>query len=79
MTKAPDYGIVTLAVDQTPLGPPFDGYNASAVTVNPSVDFGTVQLTAGQHQLTFTATGKNAASAKEETSQDATYALRVFW
>ncbi len=63
MTKAPDYGIVALAVDQTPLGQPFDGYNAGGVTVNPSVDFGTVQLSAGQHQLTFTVTGKNASSA----------------
>jgi hypothetical protein len=62
MTKAPDYGIVSLAVDQTPLGAPFDGYHAGGVTVDPSVDFGSVQLTAGQHQLTFSIIGKNSAS-----------------
>jgi hypothetical protein len=61
MTKAPDYGIVALAVDGTPLGQAFDGYNASGVTVAP-VDFGTVQLAAGPHQLAFTLTGKNPAS-----------------
>ena len=62
MTKAPDYGIVGLAVDGTALGQPFDGYNASGVMVAP-VDFGSVQLTAGAHQLTFTLAGKNPASA----------------
>ena len=61
MTKAPDYGIVTLAVDGTQLGSPFDGYNASGVTVQ-SFDYGSVQLSQGMHQLQFTLTGKNAAS-----------------
>jgi hypothetical protein len=61
MTKAPDYGIVTLVVDGAPLGQAFDSYNASGVTIAP-VDFGTVQLAAGSHQLTFTLTGKNPAS-----------------
>jgi hypothetical protein len=62
MTKAPDYGIVSLAVDGNPLGGPFDGFNAGSVTVNPSVDFGNVQLAAGSHLLTFTLTGKNSAA-----------------
>jgi hypothetical protein len=61
MTKAPDYGIVTLAVDGTPLGSPFDGYNASGVTVQ-SFDYGTVQLSQGVHQLQFNMTAKNTAS-----------------
>lgn len=63
MTKAPDYGIVALAVDKSPLGAAFDGYNASGVAVNPSVDFGSIQLSAGQHQLTFSIAGKNVAAA----------------
>ncbi len=63
MTKAPDYGIVALIVDKSPLGAAFDGYNSSGVTVNPSVDFGSIQLSAGQHQLVFTIAGKNAAAA----------------
>jgi hypothetical protein len=61
MTKAPDYGIVTLAVDWTPLGSPFDGYDASGVTVQ-SFDYGTVQLSQGVHQLQFNMTAKNTAS-----------------
>ncbi|MBV8815754.1 MAG: hypothetical protein JO271_14790, partial [Verrucomicrobia bacterium] len=63
MTKAPDYGIVALSVNGTNVGQPFDGYNATGVTVNPSVDFGAVPLAAGANQLTFTVTGKNTASA----------------
>jgi hypothetical protein len=61
MTKARDYGIVSLAVDGTQLGQPFDGYNSS-VTVNNNVDFGSLQLSAGAHQLTFTLVGKNPSS-----------------
>ena len=62
MTQARDYGIVSLAVDGTPLGQPFDGYHANTVTIDFGVDFGTVALSAGTHQLTWTVTGKNPAS-----------------
>jgi hypothetical protein len=61
MTKAHDYGIVSLAVNGAQLGQPFDGYN-SYVTLNKAVQFGSVQLSAGTHQLTFTLTGKNPSS-----------------
>jgi hypothetical protein len=61
MTKAHDYGIVSLAVNGAKLGQPFDGYN-SYVTVNRAVQFGSVQLSAGTHQLTFTLVGKNPSS-----------------
>jgi hypothetical protein len=61
MTKAHDYGIVSLAVNGAQLGQPFDGYN-SYVTVNKAVEFGSVQLSAGTHQLTFTLVGKNPSS-----------------
>jgi Domain of unknown function (DUF1929)/PKD domain len=61
MTKARDYGIVSLAVDGAQLGQPFDGYN-SYVTIKNAVDFGSVQLSAGAHKLTFTLVGKNPSS-----------------
>jgi hypothetical protein len=61
MTKARDYGIVSLAVDGTQLGQPFDGYNFPNVTVA-TVDYGSVALSAGAHQLTFTLVGKNTSS-----------------
>jgi hypothetical protein len=60
---APDYGIVALSVNGTNVGQPFDGYNSTGVTVNPSVDFGQVPLAAGANQLTFTVTRKNSASS----------------
>jgi hypothetical protein len=62
ITQAPDYGIVSLAVDGTTIGSPFDGYNAGSVTIDPSVDFGNVQLSAGSHLLTLTLTGKETAA-----------------
>jgi hypothetical protein len=61
MTEARDYGIVSLKVDGAQLGQPFDGYH-SPVTVNNNVAFGSVQLGAGAHQLTFTLVGKNPSS-----------------
>jgi hypothetical protein len=62
MTKARDYGIVSLAVNGAQLGQPFDGYNSPNVTVNNNVAFGSVQLSAGTHQLTFRVVGKNPSS-----------------
>lgn len=62
MTKARDYGKVSLAVDGAQLGQPFDGYNSPNVTANNNVAFGSVQLGAGTHQLTFTLVGKNPSS-----------------
>jgi hypothetical protein len=62
MTKARDYGIVSLKVDGAQLGQPFDGYNSPNVTVNNNVAFGSVQLGAGAHKLTFTLVGKNPSS-----------------
>ncbi|MDX3005455.1 DUF2961 domain-containing protein [Kribbella solani] len=60
LTKAADYGIVNVQIDN---GAPvaFDGYQPAGVGTQ-QVDFGTSQLTAGDHQLTITLTGKNAAA-----------------
>jgi hypothetical protein len=53
---------VSLAVDGTSLGQPFDGYNFPDVIVA-NVEYGSVSLSAGTHQLTFTLVGKNASSS----------------
>jgi hypothetical protein len=54
-------GIVSLMVDGSQLGPPFDGYNYPNVTVA-TVDYGSVPWSAGAHKLTFTLVGKNPNS-----------------
>ena len=63
MTKAADYGQVTLTIDSSPLPLPatFDGWQASGVSTTP-FPFGTVNLTAGSHSFVFTVTGTNSAS-----------------
>lgn len=60
MTKADDYGQVTVSVDGTTLPNVFDGYGSGVTTQ--SFDFGAVALAAGNHSITFTVTGTNAAS-----------------
>lgn len=63
MTKAVDYGQVTLTVDNAaqPLPTVFDGYQSSGASTTP-VHFGALQLAAGTHSFTFKATGTNPAS-----------------
>lgn len=63
LTSAPDYGIVTLAIDGTTIGTPYDGYSASGVAVSGLLDYGSMPLTAGRHTLTATVTGKDPAAA----------------
>jgi hypothetical protein len=62
MTMAADYGTVTVSVDGAAALPlTFDGYGSGITTKQ--FDFGgAVNLTAGMHSFTFTATGTNAAS-----------------
>ncbi|MEV5965265.1 DUF2961 domain-containing protein [Kribbella sp. NPDC051952] len=60
LTKAADYGIVDIQIDgNAPVS--FDGYAASGVSTQ-KVELGTSQLTAGNHQLSITLTGKNPAA-----------------
>jgi len=61
-TKAPDYGINTIALDGTVAGPTLDAYNSPDVVLTAPIDYGTHQLSAGKHTLTLTVTGKNAAA-----------------
>src|SRR5690606_14555150 len=60
-TKAKDYGIVQLSIDGKEVGEPFDGYSSSVATSDP-VNMGTLELTAGEHTITFTITGKSESS-----------------
>jgi hypothetical protein len=59
-TKAPNYGIFQFGVDGQNMGAPIDLYNKDIVPGDP-VTLGTVQLTAGDHVLNITPTGKNPA------------------
>lgn len=61
-TKARDYGITKLAIDDTILGQPFDGFHSPEVVIAPPVTYPGVRLTRGSHRLTLTVTGKNPAS-----------------
>ncbi|HEY3397166.1 MAG TPA: DUF2961 domain-containing protein [Armatimonadota bacterium] len=58
LTKAIDYGIVQLYLDDVKLGDPVDLYNDGVVTT-PVLDLGAHDLTKGEHKLTFEITGAN--------------------
>jgi hypothetical protein len=60
-TRAGDYGITALAIDGTTTGAPFDGYSPTLIG-DARAQYGTVELTEGTHTVTFTVTGRNAAS-----------------
>jgi putative membrane-bound dehydrogenase-like protein len=62
LTMARDYGIFSITLDGRPVASTFDGYNADRVIHTDEQDWGTHQLSAGDHQLTFTITGMNAAA-----------------
>ncbi len=58
LTKARDYGIVTLAVNDGEPGEPVDLYN-DGVVVTPAISLGTHELSEGQNTVTVTITGTN--------------------
>lgn len=62
LTMARDYGIFSITLDGRLVASTFDGYNADRVIHTDEQDWGTHQLSAGDHQLTFTITGMNAAA-----------------
>jgi hypothetical protein len=64
MTKARDYGIVQLALDGRPLGPPIDLYNHPDVITTGLVSLGTHELSAGPHQFTVEITGAHPQAVK---------------
>ncbi len=63
LTKAPDYGIVQLALDGQKLGGPVDLYHSSVVPTG-VLDLGLHDLQAGEHRLTLEITGANARAIK---------------
>ena len=60
-TKAADYAIVQVKLDGKPIGQPFDGYNDGVIRSD-RIELGTLELAAGQHEITFEVTGKNEKS-----------------
>ncbi|MHB1082520.1 MAG: PVC-type heme-binding CxxCH protein [Prosthecobacter sp.] len=60
LTLAKDYGIIDVSLDDKPVATAWDGYNGPKVIHSDELDWGTHELSAGEHQLTFTITGKNA-------------------
>jgi hypothetical protein len=63
MTKARDYGIVQIYLDGQKLGDPIDLYNPEVVPTA-VLSWGTHELTAGRHKLTFEITGANEKAVK---------------
>ncbi len=64
MTKARDYGIVQLTLDDTPLGRPIDLYNAPDVVTTGVVSLGSHELTGGNHSFGVQITGANPNAVK---------------
>ncbi|MEU4195251.1 DUF2961 domain-containing protein [Kribbella sp. NPDC026611] len=60
LTRAADYGIVEVQVDNNP-PTTFDGYQPTGVSTSP-LDLGTAPLTTGDHHLTLTLTTKNPSA-----------------
>ncbi len=58
LTKARDYGIVQLYLDEKKLGEPIDLYNPDVVPTDP-IALGDFDLTAGDHKLTVEIVGAN--------------------
>jgi hypothetical protein len=69
LTRASDFGTFQLKVDGENVGAPFDGYNgeggmvATHVIRAETVEFGTVNLAAGDHTFEFRLVGKNEAAS----------------
>jgi putative membrane-bound dehydrogenase-like protein len=63
LTMARDYGVMSITLDGKPVTSTFDGYYADKVVLTDELDWGTHDLTAGDHQLTFTLAPPNPAAA----------------
>jgi hypothetical protein len=64
LTKSWDYAIVQVSLDGAPQGEPVDLYSPT-VKLADTVSFEPLELEAGEHQLAFEVTGKNAAIADD--------------
>jgi hypothetical protein len=63
LTRAGDYGIHQLSVNDQKAGDPIDSFSSTGVTIGDPVSIGTFDLPAGQNKLTVEVTGKNAAAS----------------
>jgi putative membrane-bound dehydrogenase-like protein len=59
LTMARDYGVVSIALDGKPVTSSFDGYNSPKVIHTGEKEWGTHELSAGEHKLTFTLAAPN--------------------
>jgi hypothetical protein len=62
LTMAKDYGVVSITLNGKPVTSSFDGYHSPKVIHTGEKDWGTHELTAGEHQLTFTLAPPNPAA-----------------
>jgi len=62
-TKAVDYGIAQLYLDGKKLGEPIDFFNNGVIPTG-EMELGTLELTAGEHQLTVEIVGANDQAVK---------------
>ncbi len=60
LTKARDYGIVQVRIDDETLGSPIDGFNSPDVITTGVLNFEPRKLSKGLHKLTFEIAGKHA-------------------
>jgi len=63
LTKARDYGVIQLYLDDQQLGTAIDLYSPDVVPTG-ELEFGTVNLTAGDHKLTVEVKGANENAVK---------------
>jgi WD40 repeat protein/Tfp pilus assembly protein PilF len=61
-TKAPDFGIVEVSVDDQKVGRPFDSFEPDVIPSG-KITVGTVTLDKGPHRIRFTAVDKNPKSS----------------
>lgn len=64
LTKARDYGIIDVSLDGKPVVTAWDGFNTPAVIHTGDLDWGTHELGAGEHKLTFKIAGANPQALK---------------
>jgi hypothetical protein len=69
-TRAPDFGIVEVFIDNEPIGAPYDGW-APAVLASGAIPLGQQRWAAGNHELSFLVRRKNPASASFHLGIDA--------
>jgi putative membrane-bound dehydrogenase-like protein len=62
LTMARDYGVVSILLNGKPITSSFDGYNGPKVIHTGELDWGSHDLPAGEHQLTFTLAPPNPAA-----------------